>query len=217
MRQKKDNDFRGFSLLEVMVATVIFATTALGLVALNKVSMSASVYGRERTAAVNLAQYGMTWIQNEVAAYASAEPSAMAVPNFFSRLKETAAPVAPITSWVPLSGTGTSLRFDEYMSNVTDSKYPDAISSTAKYCIHYRVLLANGPGSTRQLPGNLYHASVLVTWPREGQFVTGDSDWKDCASHLDASAPGGVAEFAHSVLLQQILTRDFSNKVVKED
>ncbi len=211
IRQKTEN--RGFSLLEVLIATVVFSITAMGLVALNKVSMDASVYGRERTAASNLAQFAMTWLENEVAAYAPGETpiTGSFTHSYFMKLRDTVA--ATDTGWVSLSGKGSSLRFDEYLSNETDAKY--AAADTAQYCIHFRVLFNNGPGSSKALPGNLYHASVMVTWPMEGGYVTDGSDWTDCASHIgDASAvDGAVPANYHSLIMEQILTRDFANKV----
>jgi prepilin-type N-terminal cleavage/methylation domain-containing protein len=210
IRQKTEN--RGFSLLEVLIATVVFAITAMGLVALNKVSMDASVYGRERTAASNLAQFAMTWLENEVAAYAPGETpiTGSFTHSYLKKLRDTIA--AGNTGWVSLSGN-TSLRFDEYLSNETDAKY--AAADTARYCIHYRVLFNNGPSSAKALPGNLYHASVMVTWPMEGGYVTDGSDWTDCANHIGnaAAANGAVPANYHSLMMEQILTRDFANKV----
>jgi prepilin-type N-terminal cleavage/methylation domain-containing protein len=205
---------RGFSLLEVLIATVVFAITAMGLVALNKVSMDASVYGRERTAASNLAQFAMTWLENEVAAYAPEEtPVTGAFTHpYLMKLRNTVA--AGFTGWVSLSGS-TNLRFDEYLSNQTDAKY--ASVDTAKYCIHYRVLFNNGPTSTKALPGNLYHASVMVTWPREGGYVTDGGDWTNCSNHIGSAAAvdGAVPANYHSLIFEQILTRDFANKVTE--
>lgn len=208
---------RGFSLLEVMIATGIFAITAMGLVALNKVSMNATVYGRDRTAAANLAQFAMTWLENEVSAYASVESqdlSADVNDPFLLKLKETVALATPVTSWISLTGDGTSIRFDEYLSNQTDSRY--TAGDTARFCVHYRLLVTNGPDSIKVLPGNLYHASVLVTWPKERGFTTeDDSNWTDCGDRLgDATAAdGAVPDNYDQILLEQILTRDFSNKI----
>ena len=54
MKKDSRTSLRGFSLVEVMVAMAVFGIAALGLAALNKVSMDAAVGGRERTNAANL-------------------------------------------------------------------------------------------------------------------------------------------------------------------
>ena len=226
MKPKNRRDLsRGFSLLEVMIASTVFAITAMGLVALNKVAMNASVYGRDRTAAANLAQFAMTWLENEVSSYASvdvaaADLSAEVNNPFFTKLKQTVAQATPVTNWVPLTGDGASgnVRFDEYLSNQTDTKY--SLGDSARFCMHYRLLITNGPDSIKVLPGNLYHASVLVTWPKVGGFTTeDDGDWTDCTDRLGSlsAADGDVPDNYNQFLLEQILTRDFSNKIEKPE
>ena len=73
MKKDSRTSLRGFSLVEVMVAMAVFGIAALGLAALNKVSMDAAVGGRERTNAANLAQFTMAWLQNEAGAIANGE------------------------------------------------------------------------------------------------------------------------------------------------
>ncbi|MBN2529828.1 MAG: prepilin-type N-terminal cleavage/methylation domain-containing protein [Deltaproteobacteria bacterium] len=206
----------GFSLLEVLVAVVIFSVTAMGLVALNKVSMNASVFGRERTAAANLAQFAMTWLHNEVSAYAPDDPPlSSASVNYLPLLKSG---FDANGNWITLSDT---VRFDEYLRNSTDPGYSTV--NTAKYCIHFRIIPDVRPGSEKALPGNLFHASVMITWAKEGRYMEKDAgNWADCSTHLvkgtdtDSAATEGetmVQPNIHSLLLEQILTRDFANKV----
>ncbi|MBN2342677.1 MAG: prepilin-type N-terminal cleavage/methylation domain-containing protein [Deltaproteobacteria bacterium] len=198
---------RGFSLVEVLVAMAVFAVTALGLAALNKVSMDATVNGRERTAAANIAQYSMTWLHNEISSYASWDNALATVGGTYFPLISTN---STNTGWQPLT---SSVRFDEYLSNSSDTKY--SAVNTAQFCVHYRVLPTNGPTSTNVLPSNLYHVSVLVTWPKAGQYVTG---WDNCTNRVGnvTAANGAVPTNYHSLLLQQIMTRDFSNKIEQQ-
>lgn len=210
MKQKKNALCRGFSLVEVLIAMAVFSVTALGLAALNKVSMNASTYGKEHTGAVNLAQYTMTWIQNEAAAFAPGDTMSASFPLLNTALANT--------NWHSLADSVSTFRFDEYLANSSQTKYsgPD-MTDSAKFCVHYRVLPTNGinvDGSLgNSLPGNLYYASVLVTWPREGSYGS-VSDWKDCTQRVTASdALGAVPAGIHSLQLNQIITRDFSNKI----
>lgn len=192
----------GFSLVEVLIAMAVFAIAALGLASLNKISMDSSVFGRERTAAANIAQYAMTWLQNEAGAFAPEGTQA----NF--PLLEESLNTSP-GLWVPIAIGGSTVRLDDYLANSGEDHYSGGVD-TVKFCVHYRVLQTNGVGGP-VMPANLFYASVLITWPRDGGYVAA---WKDCNQRITQNAANAdVNVNMHSLRINQILTRDFSNKI----
>ena len=196
-KTEKKIEQRGFSLVEVMVAMAVFGISAMGLAALQKVSMDAAVMGRERTAAVNLANYAMTWIQNEAAAQSYGTVlSAIKYPNLFKG--KTYAGV-----WNIL-GADKNFRFDEYYSNETTDVHN-------KYCVDYmfnQYASTNAPGGKLD---NLYIITIRVSWPKHGIYP---ATWKDCTARQGDLHPGTPAGDPYNQLfISRVITRDFSNKV----
>ena len=188
---------RGFTLIEVIVALLVFTVAMLGLVALQRASVSGANLGREQTAAVDLARYVMTWLKSEAAAWPLADPTTVPNANGFPLLNRG---VTPPDTWRTLSST--DVRFDAYLEHSQTPLYTTDID-TAQYCVYYRVVpLGNVDDQVA------YQVWVRVTWPKWGQY--GGVTWAACASRA-TSGPEVIGKF-QVVELTGVVTREYTGR-----
>ncbi|MCK9523286.1 MAG: prepilin-type N-terminal cleavage/methylation domain-containing protein [Proteobacteria bacterium] len=200
---------RGFTLVEVMVAMIVFAIALMGLVALQKVSITAAGSGRDHTVAANLARYAITWLQNEAAHYAKTEGDInfndVDYPLLYGGLD------ANVGSYVLLDANTPTFRFDEYLGHSALEMYEDVDS--AMYCIHYKLeqfqsYQVDTETATPYVP-DLYKVSVRVTWPKPKSYLTEGLDWTDCSQR---TAEPNLSDF-NALELSGVITREFASKV----
>ena len=217
MRTAHNN--RGFTLIEIMIALLVFMVSLLGLVALQRASVAGTAKGREHTAAVNVARFVMSAIQNEVASLPldiddAAIPTAADYPYLSSaNLGNGAWRLLP-------DGTGAAVdddsRLDGYMGHSGQGVYTGGVDS-APYCVIYTIqrFVPPGGGVANPVVG-LYQARVRVTWPRWKQYMeTGDMSgdaWTDCAGRLDDTAASSEVTDWETVELSKIVTREYTSK-----
>ncbi len=215
MRKARNN--RGFTIIEVMIALMVFMVALMGLVALQRASIAGTNKGREHTAAVNVARFVMSAIQNETA---SLTLDLLDDPfddvEYYPYLAN-----ADLTGgdWRLLpDGSGAAVdndaRLDAYMGHSGQGVYTGGVDS-APYCVMYTVQRFIPPGSANPVLG-LYQARVRVTWPRWKQYMasgyaSGDA-WTDCAGRLDDTAAGTDVTDWETVELSKIVSREYTSK-----
>jgi prepilin-type N-terminal cleavage/methylation domain-containing protein len=192
---------RGFTLVEVIVALLVFMVAMLGLVALQRASVSGANMGREKTAAVDLARFVMTWLENEAAAWPLADthsvPEATDLPLLSQGLNDA-------DTWQTISGT--DVRFDDYLEHSEETSLYGAVDN-AQYCVHFRVM----PLGSSEDP-LAYQVWVRVTWPRWGQYAA--ATWNACAARLDADST--VIGKYEVIELSGVVTREYTGRWTEE-
>lgn len=193
---------RGFTLVEVLIALLVFMVAMLGLIALQRASVSGANTGREHTAAVDLGRFVMTWLENEAAAWPLADttavPDAADLPLLNRGLNN-------VDEWQTLSATDQ--RFDDYIEHSGTPLYTGGVDS-AQFCVHYR-LLPLPAGSTDPLA---YQVWVRVTWPKWGQYKGGD--WNACGARLGANST--VIGAYQVIELTGVVTREYTGRWAAE-
>ena len=220
MRTARNN--RGFTLIEIMIALLVFMVSLLGLVALQRASIAGTNKGREHTAAVNVARFVMSAIQNEVGSLpllvADTALTSVDYPYLSSADLDNG-------TWKLLpDGSGNAVdddaRVDAYMGHSGQGVYTGGVDS-APYCVMYTIqrFVPPGGGVAEPVVG-LYQARVRVTWPRWKQYMTagemsGDA-WTDCSGRLDDTATAGTVTDWETVELSKIVTREYTSKYAPE-
>lgn len=192
---------QGFTLIEVMIALVVFMVALLGLVALQKASIAGNNKGREHTAAVNVAEFVMTWLENEATSWPldGNPPTAEDFPMI------TRALASPGTWTLLPDGEGTvdpGFRLDSYGQHSLRGFYAGV--DTAQFCVHY---MASSLGPNQEL----LVARVRVTWPKWKQYaIEGAGQWNACdwPGYSDPLTFEDRLKYSEVVELKQILTRE---------
>jgi len=201
--KKNRNRERGFTLIEVLMALLVFMIAMLGLVAMQRASISGANSGREQTAAVNVARFVMTWLENEAASWPLADTTATPPTAQFPLLNEA---LSDTTSFHSIANQNT-LRFDPYLetSATTTSSYGAGAVDTAPFCVGYRV---EPLGGTDQEDRVAYRVWVRVTWPRWGEY--GGDNWNKCNLRItDQQVKDGNFQV---VELSGVVTREFTGR-----
>lgn len=197
----------GFTLIEVLVALVVFMVAMLGVVALQRASISGASIGRQQTAAVNIARFVMASLQSEAAAWPLAETGT--VPAATDGLPLLTQGLSAPSTWVALPDVPATTRLDAYLEPSTSAKSYQTVAeadSNAPYCVGFRV----EPLSSAEEPV-VYQIWVRVTWPRWGQYGTG---WKDCTARLsDTAITQGTLQV---VEMTGVVTREFTSRWTEE-
>lgn len=191
----------GFTLIEVMIALLVFMVALLGLVALQKASIAGNNKGREHTAAVNIAEMVMTWLENEAASWPldGTPPTgadlplvsqAIANPGVWNLLPDGESAVDP------------GFRLDAYGQHSERGFY--STTDTAQFCVHY---MASPLGPNQEL----LVARVRVTWPKWKQYaIEGGGSWDNCAwpGYSDPATFEDRLKYSEIVELKQIVSRE---------
>jgi prepilin-type N-terminal cleavage/methylation domain-containing protein len=190
---RKRSGPQGFTLLEVMVALTVFMVALTGMVALQKASLSAGSRGRQNTAAVSVARYFLTALQNEVMAWPVRYPTSSFSDSSYPLLNQ--ALTAP-NAWHP-----ASVRVDEFLGHSTDD------TPGYELCVTY---MASPMGSALATPADAlaWKLRVRVSWTRPGELNLVNA-WTDCTVDAVAErlAAGGSDE---AVELVTVATRGFA-------
>lgn len=203
---------QGFTLIEVMISMVVFMVALLGLVALQKASIAGTNKGREHTAAVNIAKFVMTQLENEAASWplSDSTPPASDLP-MIAMARENPG------RWSLLAdGTGTTVddgfRLDAYFQHSLRTFYTGDGVDTAPFCVHYMVSPI-GPGE------ELLQVRVRVTWPKWKQYVIeADEDpgvWNECnwPAFDEPNDMEDRLKYSEVVELVGIATREYTSQM----
>ncbi len=219
---RKVQNSGGFTIIEVMIALLVFMVSLMGLVALQRASVAGTNKGREHTAAVNVARFVMSAIQNEVASLPIQVVDNPADPGFsVANYPYLGSADLANGTWTLLpNGSGNTVeddaRLDAYMGHSGQGVYTGGMDS-APYCVMYTVQRFIPPGGTATNPVvGLYQARVRVTWPRWKQYMaSGEMSadaWTDCAGRLDDTAAAGTVTDWETVELSKIVSREYTSK-----
>ncbi|MCP4599359.1 MAG: hypothetical protein GY847_02290 [Proteobacteria bacterium] len=179
----------GFTLIEVMFSLIIFMVSLTGLVMLQRVSTQGAQKGKEHTAAVNVASFFITQLQNEISNWWA---ETVDLPANRYNLLGNAMPDPDPAGWQVL---GT--RVGEFL-------YHDELdNSSSRFCVAYRIYPLDGTAENSSLPRMVWEIRVRVSWTKLGQF---ESDWTDCTQATDR-IDDGIDEV---VELVAIATREFA-------
>jgi prepilin-type N-terminal cleavage/methylation domain-containing protein len=200
MRNRKQQD--GFTLIEVMIALLVFMVALLGLVALQKASIAGNNKGREHTAAVNIAEFVMTWLENEASSWPldGELPTADDFPMLTQALGDNAGTWRLLPDGASAGDSG--FRLDAYGQHSERGFYSSV--DTAQFCVHYMATLL-GPNE------ELLVARVRVTWPKWKQYVIeGGGSWDECdwPGYSDPSTFEDRLKYSEIIELKQILSRE---------
>lgn len=195
---------RGFTLIEVLMALLVFTVAMLGLVALQRASVSGASMGREHTAAVNLARYVMTWLENEAAAWPLADttPAPASLPLLNQALD--LADDEEGGDWLALSDDAADTRFDTHLEH-SGTPLHEGPLDTAMYCVHYRVKPLGDVDDPVA-----YQVWVRVTWQKSKQYP--GAGWTNCEARRTAGADPAVIGAFNVVELSNVVTREYTGR-----
>lgn len=177
----------GFTLLEIVIALVVFMIAVMGMVALQGASIHAATNSRRQTAAVNIARYVVTEFKNEFAGWDKLQVGTDFPSNGYPLLQsifEGDTPVGPGV-WVEF-GAGIDgdegFRLDEFLGH---SKLEDengaANTGASRFCVNYMVQpLETFEGAPEPSEYSVWQVRVRVSWTKEGAFLTGNISWTVC-------------------------------------
>lgn len=179
---KIDKGSSGFTIIEVMIALIVFMVAVLGLVSLQRASIAGTDRGRQHTAGVNIARYFLNELKVEISNWEEYGPGQApancapdtAVSNNLPLLAR-ALEATCLGPWTLLDD-GTT-RVDEFLGHedMTDN------DSNSHFCVHYRV--SPFPPHSVANPGPealVWQVQVRVAWAKPGQYA----DWQDCDPDL---------------------------------
>jgi Tfp pilus assembly protein PilV len=210
MRKRRGSNTGGFTVIEVMIALVVFMVAVVGLVSLQRASIAGTDRGRQHTAGVNIARYFLNQLKVEISSWEE-YPQGAAITN--------CAPDAEITDNLHLVGRALNTdcvgtwkyvadditQVDEFLGH-EDMVAADAVSTSnnpnSHYCVHYKIdplPLADG------LRAIVWQIHVRVAWSKPGQYV----DWENCDPDLFL-AGGDRASSSDIVELTGFATRELS-------
>jgi len=181
VNNKRVENSRGFTFVEVMVAVLVFGASVIGIIAFQKAAIVGSAMARDRTVATNIAKYMLAQLQNEALSY-TAYGQMTNSDDYSLPLCRTAAN-ATRCNWMNYSwNADTPMRINDMLhTNEENANYNDA-----RFCMHYR-LVNVGPetqtGGTGVIPGDVIRADVRVTWWKPGQIP--GTQWTDCQTLFD--------------------------------
>lgn len=204
---KIDKRSSGFTIVEVMIALIVFMVAVMGLVSLQRASIAGTDRGRQHTAGVNIARYFLNELKVEISNWEESAPGQAPancapeteVSNNLPLLAR-ALEATCLGPWTLLSDSTT--RVDEFLGHedMTDN------DSNSQYCVHYRV--APFPPHSVKTPGPealVWQVQVRVAWAKPGQY----SDWKDCDPDL-FDEDGDRAKSTDIVELTGFATRELA-------
>jgi prepilin-type N-terminal cleavage/methylation domain-containing protein len=214
---------RGFTLIEVMIALVVFMVAVVGLVAMQRASIVGKTNGEFQTGAGSIAHFFLAQIRSEIESWALDEDDYVQTTcdNIFSDMGEdelffVRAGVCNNYTTKPWlifdeANDATDFQIDKFLG------HNELLTGTdvARYCLNYRIEPMGAPETP--LVGELaettvWKVRVRVSWTRDGSFP---ENWHNCTAaevdfRLDGSSAGAGTDFA--VELVTLVTREFATQ-----
>jgi prepilin-type N-terminal cleavage/methylation domain-containing protein len=210
MRKIRASNTGGFTLIEVMIALVVFIAAVVGLVSLQRASIAGTDRGRQHTAGVNIARYFLNELKVEIenweeypqdAVLNNCDPDTDTTNNLY--LVARALNTNCVGTWTYVADEITQV--DEFLGH-EDMIAADTDSTSnnpnSHYCVHYKIdpiPLADG------LRAIVWQIRVRVAWSKSGQYA----NWEDCDPALFLTG-GDRASSADIVELTAFASRELS-------
>ncbi len=172
----------GFTLIEIVIALVVFMIAVMGMTALQGASINAASKSRSHTAAISIARFVVTELKNEFAGWDKAQPIGFPAGEY-PLLQGIFGDPTAVGQWVQyggdVSGDG-DFRLDEFLGH---NALGEKNSGASRFCVNYRVnpierLEGIDPGAYDQY--SVWQLRVRVSWTNEGAFRTNNTAWNVC-------------------------------------
>ncbi|MCP4709594.1 MAG: type II secretion system protein [Planctomycetes bacterium] len=169
MRSKKT----GFTLLEVMFSLVVFMVAISGLAMLQRVSVQGSQMGKRHTAAVNVASFFLTQLQNEISNWLLQDNQAGFPANRYPLLTQA---YTNTGQWQILSQGNAEFRVGEFLGHSSLA----GGNGSSRFCVGYRIrpLEAIPSAVANNNRVVVWEARVRVSWTMDRLFD--GSTWMNC-------------------------------------
>jgi len=184
---------RGFTFVELLMSLLIFTIGVLGVVAMQKVTLTSNQHAKDLALATQLAQ---SWVdQLHADAMAWNHPSALRATNDLSDTIWLSNVSQNNTAWV-LPTWDATRRFGPGFDPRGTSVNPTTAGDQVKFCTHIRLSWLYQPIGT-VTGGGLMRAEVRVFWLRDGQPRAGNVGI--CSQQLTPASVGGDVGRYHFV------------------
>lgn len=201
---KRRSEKAGFTLIEVIMAIIVFMIALMGLSAMQSASAVGSDMAHKHTAAVNVARYFLTQLQNEISTWPENRvPTGANFPWTDTPMLFRAASLNP-NQWhlLPADKDGdisANFRLDRYLGHSGNNLEP-----TSSFCVHYRVQPMDIPAGGNIQNALVWRLHVRVAWPKNKQYgddPMGDDGWMNCDP---ANFATGGARLANSDFVELV-------------
>lgn len=182
MRQRRVSE-QGFTLIEILIAMVVFVISVVGLVAMQKASITAAETAKQQTSAYTAARYVMTQLKTEISNWRRttlAPPNTGGFPLVTRALIEDVSGANSVGVWIQygddVSTTNGGFRLDEYLghSELTGN------GGAARFCINYSLQPLYAAGTLAEQ--DVWRVRSRVTWTQSGGFQdVATFSWDDCS------------------------------------
>jgi prepilin-type N-terminal cleavage/methylation domain-containing protein len=186
MTQKRAGEDAGFTLIEIMVAVVVFAFSVAGLMTLLTASMRANASAIDGTNAIGIADSYVETVRTAALAWTGDRPLADEAPVLN---------VAPGTWTIPVAPSAWS---DELPHDPEGRVAGAANARKAIFCVHYRTRWGGS------MAGSSDEVELLV---RVSYSADGDESWESCdpAFVEEQLGAGGTAR---AIILPTVLRKN---------
>ena len=179
--RRRSADQGGFTLIEIVVALVVFMIAVMGMTALQSASIHAAAKSRRQTAAVNIARYVITELKGEFASWDKDQDTTTFPSGRYPLLASVFGDDA-IDQWIQygdeVGGDEGDFRFDEFLGH---NALAESNSGASRFCVNYRVQpLENLGDSATPQSYSVWQLHVRVSWTMDAAFQTNDTPWNLC-------------------------------------
>jgi prepilin-type N-terminal cleavage/methylation domain-containing protein len=184
----------GFTLVEVMVALLIFGIGLLGIMALHVVARKGNNDAQNVSAATEICEHWMERLRTESTMW---QTGASDLSSSETPMLEPQAPgimtQGANTGWLPPPDNPLLNKTLEERTTVSGG----SAIPIGEYCTQYRI--------TTLIPGEVLRAEVRVTWWKEG--AKRPANWNTCPAHTGAGGHPDITK-SHLVTLSSTLWRN---------
>jgi prepilin-type N-terminal cleavage/methylation domain-containing protein len=174
----------GFTLIEIVIALVVFMIAVMGMVSLQGASINAASKSRKQTAAVSIARFVITDLKSEFAGWDKAQAITTFPSGRYPLLQTIFGQPTAVDEWIQYGdnlGQGQGdFRFDEFLGHSGLANNAGA----SRFCVNYRVNPIEVPvwgDPFAYTEFSVWQIRVRVSWTNEGAFQTNGTAWDVCA------------------------------------
>jgi prepilin-type N-terminal cleavage/methylation domain-containing protein len=201
---------RGFTLIEIVIALIVFMIAVMGMTALQGASINAASKSRSQTAAVSIARFVITELKSEFAGWDKAQTLASFPSGQYPLLQSVFGNPRAVGEWIQygddVGNDKGDFRFDEFLGH---SGLENNVGAS-RFCVNYLVAsIEPGLGVVTDDQYSVWQIRVRVSWTNEGAFQTNDTAWNVCDPTTVEKRIGDDAS-DEAVELTSMATRELS-------